>query len=451
MKRLLAHVNLLPLLTLFWIYNAEALSFHSAPFSWEDAATFVESFKYADLDEMHAMKLEQAKLPIEPWSGYFWPLYGGGLAFRYQDPLLPKGLVWSEYKDYLLSTLGQGPIASLSPAEKYDLLVGDPSFTLTRNQTTLGAKFAKNGKVETWLGFCNGWAAASIMLPRPAHSITVTAADGRTEIEFLPSDIKALGALLWAENNYSYRFAGSPCKKRQFAHDEAGRATDPACLDLNPATWHLAVVNQVGVSKRSLIFDTDPAFEVWNQPVVSYDYRYFKITTGEIAPTPKDARVQLRDFQADPYRRYRASNAVAVVGIEMDIVYNYETFPGAGRTDSSATDDLKTVKYRYDLELDAQNQIVGGEWHSKERPDYIWVPSKDGHPTSNYENGHELFAPWNATGPIPWTWTGIARASSVYAQPLGRIVEALFKRASLMDHDRSSPNSSRNRNDPHEL
>jgi len=431
MKRWSALVKHLPLFALVWISDARALTLPSAPFPWEDAATFVENFKYSDLNEMHAMNLEQAKLPVQPWSGYFWPLYGGGLAFRYQDPLLPKGVIWSEYEDYLLSTVGQGPIASLSPAEKYDLLVGDPSFTLTRNQATLGAKFAVSGKVETWMGFCNGWAAASIMLPRPIHSITVTAADGKTKIEFLPSDIKALGALLWAEGSYPSRFAGRSCKQRHIARDETGRPVDPTCLDLNPATWHLAVVNQIGFSQRSFILDTDPGVEVWNQPVISYRYRYFKASTGEAANSPKEAQVMLRDFPADPNRRFRASEAVAVVGVEMDVVYNYETFPGAGNTDSSATDDLKTVKYRYDLELDANDRIIGGEWHSKERPDFIWVPSKDAHPISNFENEQEPDTSWDGTGPFPWEWSVLARRSSVYAQPLGRVVEALFKRATL--------------------
>jgi hypothetical protein len=113
----------------------------------------------------------------------------------------------------------------------------------------------------------------------------------------------------------------------------------------------------------------------------------------------------------------------------MDILYNYETFPGSGKSDAPSTDDLKTVKYRYDLELDQQNRIVGGEWYSKERPDFIWVPTRDAHPMSNFESDQEPRASWDASGPIPWEWSTIARSSAYYAQPLGRIVEVLFRKA----------------------
>ena len=42
---------------------------------------------------------------------------------------------------------------------------------------------------------------------------------------------------------------------------------------------------------------------------------------------------------------------------------------------NSAADDFTTeVVYRYDLELDSTDQLVGGEWYTNSHPDFLWVP-----------------------------------------------------------------------------
>ena len=36
-------------------------------------------------------------------------------------------------------------------------------------------------------------------------------------------------------------------------------------------------------------------------------------------------------------------------------------------------DKLKVVTYWYDLELDEDNNIVGGEWYTNRHPDFLWT------------------------------------------------------------------------------
>ena len=58
-------------------------------------------------------------------------------------------------------------VGLLSPSEKYDLLVGDKNFTLTKAMWNEGlGYYNRNGSVERWMGICHGWAIAAYMYPR---------------------------------------------------------------------------------------------------------------------------------------------------------------------------------------------------------------------------------------------------------------------------------------------
>ena len=50
----------------------------------------------------------------------------------------------------------------LSPAEKYDLLVGDANYGLTKQMWNAGKGYHdRYGSVESWMGYCHGWAPAA--------------------------------------------------------------------------------------------------------------------------------------------------------------------------------------------------------------------------------------------------------------------------------------------------
>jgi len=349
----------------------------------DDPAYLVDNLVFTKLEDMEKHGLRNATLHKTPWSGSYWPIYAGGLAMRYLDSQFPRSMDWHTNNSFILKTISNytdinsSSVDFLSPAEKYDLLVGDDNMTLTRSTLNDGkAYYERYGKVEPWMGICHGWAAAAIMEDRPSHAIKVTAVKG-FKITFYPADIKALAALLWAKSAPRSKFVGQRCQIRNPPTDDNGRITDQTCFDTNPGTWHLAVINQIGVNKRSFILDATYDYEVWNQPAYAYEYSYFNPQTGQETKNVKDAIVSKTEFRDDVFKKWRNDpRTSSFVGIRMKFTYISETEPAAIKKDNKSNDRLISVNYLYDLELDAQGNIIGGEWYHQQHPDFMWKHCK---------------------------------------------------------------------------
>ena len=380
------------------------------------------------LDNITSMSKEhtKGKVEIQPWSSDYWALATGTTAKRYNNDMyeaVASSMKWDEINNYFdsndISDLANryitdgtdidGFVDSLSPAEKYDLLVGDVNWNLTKNQINQGRSYYERyGKVETWMGICHGWAPAAYMDPRPRKSVKAVDPKGGI-ITFYPDDIKALSTLKWANGitveckgdakcthkaqnlRQASRFIGGRCNAKD---TEDGIATDPEtgavidsdCFDSNPGAWHKTIVNQIGVMKSSFVIDVTFDYEVWNQPVVSYEYTYFDPATQEEADF-KDA-IKPTGFKGDKFAKHRQDNPEAewVIGIIMDVVYEVETSPVARETDDESNDKLTRVRYTYDLELDSEGKIIGGEWYNNTHPDFIWTPSQNAFAWNNVDH-----------------------------------------------------------------
>lgn len=429
MKTIALVLFLLPALSYAQIFQSPRSYSEALPN--DQAANLVDELRYQSLDEMEAAHLRSASLAEHPWSSTYWPIYLGLLADRYADTAFPGSVDWKVNDEYIEQHLGTSATDLLSPAEKYDLLVGDSSYTLTHAMLSEGRQYyEETGSVQTWMGICHGWAPASYMTPRPEHEIRVLAADGTTWINFYPADIKGLASLLWANGESSIRSIGGRCNDQNPATDGLGRPTNPNCLDTNPGTWHLAVVNQIGVSKRSFVIDAEWTAQVWNQPIYSYSYTYFNPKTRQSVPSLEEARVDLRSFPEDRLRGVRAPQAATIVGIDMDVTYTIETWPMAAQTDDPNKDAFRTIHYQYDLEIDSSGRIIGGEWYELNHPDFMWTPAPGAIARSV---GDELLDQredrqiWNGESSVPASWKMAAKRSSAESQPLGRIVDSLVK------------------------
>lgn len=397
------------------------------------------------LKSMDKKGLQKAKLSVRPWSDDYWAIYKGVLAYRYGDPNKKGGTDWQVHVDYVTENpssayVGEGfdGIKYLSPAEKYDLLVGDKNETLTKKMLNEGRSYYVNsGKVETWMGICHGWAPAAYMLERPTNQVNVVAADGETIIPFFPSDIKALGSLLWAEVQVYSNFVGGRCNAKEPNRDEdTGRITDQQCFDTNPGTWHKAVVNQIGVADRSFVIDATFDYEVWNQPVYGYSYKYFNPETYETSKDSSDVTIDIADFSKDKFKKFRSRSAKKIVGVEMELQYIAETHPSHRSYDSEDYDYVTTVRYRYDLELDSRGSIVGGEWYSNKHPDFLWTPNAGARALTRLDKSIEEAVAsgrseleWKMGEPIPSIWSQYVQSYSNQGQPLGLVVEGLVKRS----------------------
>lgn len=406
----------------------------------DDPTDLVGELKVRSIFEMDSRGLKKASLSHAPWAGDYWPHIHGGIARRYADENYSRLPDWRSKVNYILNVdlpmLSSEKLSPrLSPAEKYDYLVGDSRKTLTRSVLQGVMNYSSEYGLESWVGICDGWSVASIREGRPKHSIIVRAADNQTDIKFFPADIKALASLMWKKALPRQKIIGGVCKEINPATDRNGRVLNPDCFDTNPGTWHLAAVNQLGVKKKSFIFDSAPGHEIWNQPLFSYEYNYFNPQMGLAAVKKlEDAVIPLSEYSNDKFRSYRTDRDVHfVVGVHMKIVYIKEP-PVSLPIDKDIKEkkDKYEAEYYYDLELDEYGKILGGEWHSKLHPDFLWLPGEEVEPDSMGDKlltmNHDT-AQWSCVrnNPIPASWQAVIPESSSRGQPLKRIVRQLIR------------------------
>jgi hypothetical protein len=409
-----------------------------APAYNDQARNLVDKFELEKLSDMESRHLMSAKLAETPWSDDYWAIYTGGAAKRYADSTIHYTDNWKknveQVKKAFTRPLNAAELDKLSPAEKYDLLIGvDRTQGLTAQQLDEGSGYAKpdGSGVETWMGHCHGWSPAAYNVSRPHKKIVVKSADGKLDIPFYQADLRALATILWADTNPTTKFIGGRCNTQKPAQDANGRITDPDCRDVNPATWHKAIVNQIGVAKRSTVMDVTFDYEVWNQPAYSYKYTYFNPQTKKHAATLAAATVA-KGFTGDKFAAHRAAAATHIVGIAMDAEWVVEVQPTHGPATASPHDDLTSgARYLYTLELDKDGKIIGGEWMQNEHPDFLWTPPAGTHARASVENATIVAAEssWDAHGSIPASLKTQAAQAAKAGQPLGAIIEALAKKA----------------------
>lgn len=432
--------------------------------------------------ELEALGLRSSEIPNRPWSDTFWPDFKGSIAVPYAQinftnfPLnwaINRNTHFSSRINYLRADLlGGGPsraglsdldIADLAPSEKYDLLLGDLDFTLTRQIIAMIDERNAHDATANWSGICHGWSPASLNVPRPVESfvleVTIPALgkiDNRVRIKFYPSDVKALASYLWGKSNVQnyVKVEGWQCNTQRPATSENGRILDPHCFDVNPGFFHLVLLNQIGLNHRGLVIDRDFRRPVRNQPVFGYQYSTFRV--DGLRPISNDLRDQLvsisRDSSRpssyfDPYSDFRSPRARYLLGVQTTVQYAKETSPNHRDTDDPSRDDSDTRSFTYDLELDENLEIVGGEWLQQSHPDVLWLTPPDSitgeiraYSVGDYDaSGRLAFEVWTGNGPIPRNWPEAARRAANYRndspelkthlqpQPLAQVVESLVR------------------------
>ncbi|MFT3773159.1 MAG: hypothetical protein QM820_47875 [Minicystis sp.] len=398
----------------------------------DEAKDLVDELRYERPEDVEKAGLTKAALAETPWSDDYWGIYLGLLGRRYADYLYPGSDDWTENQAYVLknpaakivASADQAAIDNLSPSEKYDLLVGDAGFGLTAAMWAEGKKFHdRSGSVETWMGICHGWAPASYMLARPRRMVEVKSPAGLV-LRFFPADIRALASLLWANAAPALRFCGSRCEDKDPKKDEVGRVQSQAAFDNNPGTFYLAMVNQIGVSKRSMVLDATFDYEVWNQPLYSYEIHYFNPETMAFAGTAREGTVARGDFRRDKFTRYRSKDYKAALGVAMRTRYVVEVPPTHAPTSAATNDSTNMVDYYFDLELDGSGRIIGGEWYLNRHPDFLWTPSPEKRawsPADDFAAGE-----WDGKTPVPAGWQSAAARASADGIPLAKVVERLI-------------------------
>jgi hypothetical protein len=385
----------------------------------EDYTLLLSSRPVTTLDQIQAQALNFKPTKKSLWSGSYWPFYQGSLGARYRDPsfraVMEKTYKFEEYVSLRGARVNPN---DLSPAEKYDLLLGDSLGTFTETQWKNGDDNRSfSGAVPTWRGICDGWAAASMTWNRPAKSVTLLSVNGQP-VTFFPEDIKALGSQLHAKGFKTVTFLGRRC------NGTTGWITG-ACGGVNPAALHLALVNSVGIEGSSFVLDISPGKEVWNYPVQEYSLSFTNPLTGAEAPDWKSARVELLGNERDLREHKRADGTRWIVAVKAKVKFMDMRDGGVNSFDSSEFDKILEKEWSYELEVDGRGQVIGGEWLSKARPDFMWAPKSSSLPVSSVERRSSLS--FDHTRPLSPALAGLGIEASKSAQPLAVIVNKLFE------------------------
>lgn len=405
-------------LALALISNAHA--FRPIP-DTEVTSSLIEGREVTSLPEIERKGLNSGASRIDLWSGNYWPHFQGSLAIRYRDPsfirLIDEGEQWDKFKElsekrplYIYSE----NYDSLSPAEKYDLVVGDRAMGLTKYAWEISGKANVLGKVPTWRGICDGWASASQKMPRPVRKVVMNTPEG-LPVTFFPEDIKALGSQLYARAQEDVIFLGKRCRSRAL-----GLFTN-ACDETNPGTFHRALINRVGVMGKTFIADVSPGPEVWNYPVKNFEITYFNVFTEEESKNFQDVMEWFVKKGRFAKSGKRHKNTAAIVGVRAIVRYADMRPSNLLETDGTENDKVLEKEYLYDLELDSGFNVLGGESLSGNLPDFIWAPNDLTYPLSDPE---QVNSPRNQT-----ELTAMAKVASKNGQPLSIIVEQLFEKA----------------------
>jgi hypothetical protein len=393
-----------------------------------------------DIREITKRGLTQANTKVQPWGGSFWPLIQGQVANPYQEKDFSvlhgafNGLEVTSWKynfnkfkkrqSTIHSTiydLSEKELALLAPSEKYDLLLGDTNFDLTNKIWNYASTWAAKKKwgflssidlpagyripeassfLALWEGICHGWAVAAGHYDRPEKTVWVTLPNNK-KMPFYPTDLKALISLMWANSTVqdSVIVEGLRCNRKMPKKDKFGRYIDveldkddksplPRCADVHPAVYHASIVNILGIEGRSFVVDKSAKASIANQPVSGYEYTYFNPKTGKDGAL-EDSTLSVDEYNDDPFKKARNADTRFIVGVSMTLKYIDWEDPIMHETNSPSDDKISNFKFNYDLELDEEYKIIGGQWRVKKngdarllknqthQPDFFWVVPRD--------------------------------------------------------------------------
>lgn len=331
---------------------------------------------YSYDNTFEALPLE-GSLTKAPWSGDYWPTYKGGITYRWNsDKSTNENIAYDLNEATNIKSLDA--LSKLSPSEKYDLFLGRTDFPLTsyeRERTNVlktipgTDAYDSSFKIPTWEGLCHAWAPATILFDSPSP-VVVKGLSGQ-EIPFGASDIKALLTYHLHHNKAQTQFLGGRCNvdladlKRQLQRGEITKAQynrvaeNGACEDTNAGAFHIVLTNQIALKDQGFIADVTRDLEVWNQAVHSYET---SIISTKMGASKKAAPGTVKEITVLTKMHYT-----------VEIQHSYD--------ETSEYNSTYTKSYRYTLELDKNGRIIGGEWISEDRPDFLWkqdLPKWDG-------------------------------------------------------------------------
>lgn len=274
------------------------------------------------------------------WSGDYWPLYNGSINFRWYAKYKIGFNHFSPTKE-MAKKMSIPELAELAPTEKYDLLTGRYHYPLRNKVSTIA-----DPEAQIWEGICHGWSPATMNHNEPTPKL-IKNPDG-IEIPFGSTDIKALISYYYA---HEYK-APDTQQMGQRCFINGTLKYDKSCEnDLNAGSFHIVLTNRIGINKKGFIADLKRYKEVWNHPITGFSSRVLQ----EYGPAPDSA-----------------PGTSKIVFLQTTITYVDENGRDWQTVLGTTKQEFKTETYRYEIELNVEGDIIGGEWKSKNRPDFLW-------------------------------------------------------------------------------
>jgi hypothetical protein len=306
------------------------------------------------------------------WSESYWPSNKGGIAYRWNHPN-PTPFTYRLHDRAEVLSMSQEELGQLSPAELYDIANDDYSYTLTKKALSL---YSRNDL--WWEGICHGWAQAASHYPEPS-AVVITNRGGQ-RVPFGSSDVKALLAM---HESYNYGgkfgFVGKRCRAtgkvpgegderdRTTAYPPMDQANADNCRDVNAGAFHVVISNMLGFLGKGFVADIDRFNDVWNQPITNFSIN----SAAEIAVMDED---RVRGVE----RKVRIE-LVMTYGEELKFYTNLLASTGmlnfVSKMPVTMTPHQKFLSkdYSYIIEINQAGHVIGGEWISETRPDFLWM------------------------------------------------------------------------------
>ncbi|MBC7532980.1 MAG: hypothetical protein H7318_15505 [Oligoflexus sp.] len=168
------------------------------------------------------------------------------------------------------------------------------------------------------------------------------------------------------------------------------------CWDVNPATFHVALVQKVGKEGVGLVIDRTRTGQVWNQPVYSATFNIAPLVA--LSDLMKEGNPALGTRDREAFRRNLAPGTKSIAVVNAKVLWISE--PAEQKMDYTAAFDKKHSKelsYDYLLEFDRNGHLIGGEWGTlaetspkQVTPDFIFGFDKGSKPVDDIKGGFDF-------------------------------------------------------------
>lgn len=287
-----------------------------------------------------------------------------------------------------LALLSQADIDRLSPAEKFDVYMylktgKENHFKLTRD--VLGAASPSDAY---WEGICHGWSSASLEFGEPeAQSFSsrgLTVNFGSSDLKALLSYYHAAITKNWITNKKVLtgrvgERCGTPFTKdawfikdgveyyKTVANGKVAVNKVPEdCVDTNAGSFHIVLANMIALQNQGFSAEVVRDSEVWNQPVYKYETEVVN-ESSTLRPWASAGASKQVEVKTSMYYANDGGRMFWIHDGSDDEFY-------AWWEQTTGTDNYRFdhKEFRYILDLDKNGNIIGGQWLSYERPDFLW-------------------------------------------------------------------------------